>query len=49
MFTEAPYKDITSHEVSETIQEIAGNLKRFCGAEVNCFILEKSQNEVLLY
>lgn len=49
LFTEAPYKEITNDEVSETIQEIANNLKRFCGAEVNCFILEKSKNEVLLY
>lgn len=48
LFTEAPNKDITDDEIAGTVLEIVNNLKRFCDANVNAFILTKSQNEIVL-
>jgi DNA/RNA-binding domain of Phe-tRNA-synthetase-like protein len=46
LFVEAPEAVITTDEISETIMQIASNLRDFCSGETITYILKKDENEL---
>lgn len=46
LFVEGAFAEIEDHEIKETIEDIASNLQKFCGAKTKTLFLDKSSNEL---
>jgi DNA/RNA-binding domain of Phe-tRNA-synthetase-like protein len=48
LFTEAPYNKISTDEIESTINRIAFNIEKYCGAQTNVMVLANHQNELII-